>query len=354
MTGLRHAPGAPAAIDRPGAPAVESENAPRRRRVAVCVAPEMSLSSVAIACEPMRSANRCFHSEVYEIVFVGPAGGCVVSGIGIAVEPALRFDSGDTFDMVIAVSSFDQPETYKRPLRHFLRRHAHRGAEICGVDFGVVFLAEAGLLDGHRASVHWEVMDAVVDRFPDVDVCDDIYVIDGNRLSCGGHMACNDLFLEVVERHHGEATADFVAADILSGSRRSADIRQTNPLSWDPTIRNAHLRRATDIMQEHLEEPLPIPQIAREIGISLRQLQNLSRQHFGETVSERYLVIRLNAARHMLMYSDMSITEIVVATGFSSSATFARAFRHRFRTTATQYRRDFKRSQARPLFIADD
>lgn len=324
------------------------------RRVAVCVSPEMSLSSALIACAPMRAVNSLFGRACYEVVMVGPSSEPVVSGIGIAVEPSVGFDEDAIFDMVVVIAAYDQPVDYKRPLMRFLRRQAQHGAEIGGVDLGVVFVAEAGLLVDHRAAVHWEVLDAVTDCFASVEFCDDVYVIDRNRFSCGGHMACRDLFIAVVERHHGSEVAQAVASDLKCGPLRPADTRQSNPLSWDPTIRNLHLRQAIDIMQENVENPLTIPHIAQEIGMSVRQLQNLSRQHFGETLSERYMAIRLNAARYMLMYSDMSVTEISVMTGFNSSAIFARAFRRRFNTTASQYRRDFRSNFSRPYFVSTD
>lgn len=322
------------------------------RRVAICVSPEMSLSSVLIACAPMRAVNTLYGCACYDIVMVGPSFQPIISGIGIAVEPTVSFNDDAMFDMVVVVSAYDQSADYKKSLMRFLRHQAQHGAEICGIDMGVVLVAEAGLLADHRAAVHWEVLDAVTDRFASVEFCDDVYVIDRNRFSCGGHMACKDLFLAVIERHHGADVAHVVAGDIQSGSSRSADTRQSNPLSWDPTIRNPHLRQAIDIMQENVEEPLAIPDIADQIGISVRQLQNLSRQHFGETLSERYLEIRLNAARYMLMYGTMSITEIAVATGFGSSAIFARAFRRRFNMTASQYRSDFRSSFSRPYFVS--
>ncbi|XWN33451.1 MAG: GlxA family transcriptional regulator [Devosia sp.] len=323
------------------------------KRVVLCVAPNMSLSSALNALEPLRSVNRFFQQPAYEIAFAGPSDAPVVSGIGIAVTPSITFDADDPFDMVIAVSSYDQDEGYKRPLRRFLRHHARRGAVLCGVDFGVVFLAEAGLLDGHRATMHWEVMDAVVDRFPKVEVCDDVYVMERNRLSCGGHLAANDLFLAVVEKEHGAKIARFVAADILYGTVRPAGTRQSNPLSWDPTVRDGRLRQAIELMETNLEDPLAVPELASAVGLSVRQLQNLAQRHFGETLSERYLAIRLNAARNMLMYGEMSITEIVVSTGFSSAPTFSRAFRRHFKTTPSQYRRAFIARMARPYLVAE-
>ena len=326
----------------------------QKRRVAVCLAPGFSLSSALTLCAPLRAINTLCNSDRYEIVFAGLTREPVISGTGIAVEPAVRFDDDAVFDLAVAVSAYEQAMAYKKALLRFLRYQAQHGAEICGIDMGVVHVAEAGLLSGYRASVHWEVLGAVTDRFPSVAFCDDIYVIDRNRFSCGGHMACSDLSLAIIERHHSTEMADAITQELESGSRRPADTRQSNALSWDPTIRNRHLRQAIDIMQEHVEEPLSIPEIAGQLDVSIRQLQNLSRQHFGETLSERYLEIRLNAARCMLMYGNHSVTEIALATGFSSSAIFARAFRRRFNMAASQYRSEFRTSFSRPFFVPSD
>ena len=338
------------ASERTGAPAEGARVPPRLRRIGICVSANMSLSSALLACEPLRSVNRFFQQPAYELVFIGPERAPMRSGIGIEVTPTHVFDDDDELDMVVVVAAYDQPAGYKKALNRFLRRHARRGVDLCGVDFGAILMAEAGLLDGHRATTHWEVMPAVVDRFPRVEFCDDVFVIDGKRLTCGGHLSCNDLFLAVVEQQQGAKIARFVAADIVYGSARPGETRQSNPLSWDPTIRNPHLRHAVDLMEENIEAPLPVPEIARETGVSLRQLQLLSQQHFGQTLSSRYLDIRLDAARHLLMYGETPITEIVAATGFTSASTFARAFRKRFRTTARDYRKAFVSRMARPYF----
>lgn len=341
----------PGRMDKPALMPPAERATPRLRRIGIGVSPNMSLSSVLLACEPLRSVNRFYQQPAYEIVFVAASRDPVISGIGIAIEPATTFGDDDEFDMIVVVSAHDQPDAYKKPLSRWLRRQARRGVDLCGVDFGVALMAEAGLLDGYRVTLHWEGMAAVADRFPKLEICDDVYVIDRKVFTCGGHMACNDLFLAIVERDQGAKIARFVAADIISGAPRPADTRQTNPLSWDPTIRNPHLRHTVDLMEENIETPLSIPAIAGEINLSVRQLQLLSRRHFGETLSNRYLDIRLNAARNMLMDGDMSITEIVAATGFGSASTFSRAFRKRFKTTARAYRTAFTGKLARPYFI---
>lgn len=323
----------------------------RLRRVGVVVTPSMSLSSALLAVEPLRAASRFFQRPAYEIAFVGASREPVESGVGVAVTPGAVFGGAERFDLALVVAAYDQPEAWKRALFPWLRRHARQGAELCGVDFGAVFLAEAGLLDGRRATTHWEVRPSVAERFPMVEFRDEIFVIDGPRLTCGGHLACHDLFLAVVARDHGAAVARFVEADLISSPGRPGETRQGDPLTAAETIPDPRLRRAIEAMEAHVESPLPIPAVAAAAGLSLRRLQALFGAHFGETASGRYLAIRLNAARHMLMYSDASVTDVAAATGFSSLSSFSRAFRARFRSGPRAYRRGFLRQHARPYFF---
>lgn len=318
------------------------------------IAPAMSLSSALLAAEPMRSANRFFQRPVYEIVFVGATLAPVATGIGIEVVPGADFADEAAFDLAVVVSAYDQEEGWRRALSAWLRRQARRGAELCGVDYGAVFLAEAGLLDGRRATTHWEVRPSVAERFPAVTFTDEIFVIDGPRMTCGGHLSCHDLFLTLVERDHGAAVARFVAADVIAGPARPGETRQGDPLTAAALIPNARLRRAAELMEAHIETPLTIPALAAEIGLSPRRLQALSRRWLGETASGRYLAVRLNAARHMLMYSGAPVTEVAAATGFASLSAFSRAFRARFRTPPRAYRSAFARAQARPYFFGDE
>lgn len=325
-------------------------NALAPRRIAVCLLPRASLESALLACEPLRSVNRFCAEPVYDIAFVGPGPEPVASGIGIEVAPDATYADDRAYDLVVVVAAYDLDAAAKRPFFRWLRRQARGGAALCGVDYGALLLAEAGLLTGYRATLHWEMMGSMVERFPDVDVCDEVYVIDRDRLSCGGHVSCADLFIAVIERDLGARMARIVAADIIYGSFRTAGTRQNNYLSSDPIVTNRHLREAVAIMEANIETPLTVPEVAAAVGLSVRQLQSLSLRYLGQTPSGRYLDIRLNAARHMLMYSDLSITEIVPATGFASPSAFSRAFRKRFGTTARAYRRAFALSQARPYF----
>jgi transcriptional regulator GlxA family with amidase domain len=311
----------------------------------------MSLSSVLLALEPLRSVNRFLQRPAYEIAFVGPAREPVQSGIGICIVPDAIFDETIAFDIAVIAAAYDQPVEYKRRLQRWLRLHARRGIDLCGIDYGAVFMAEAGLLDGRRATTHWEVRPSIAGRFPRVEFREEIYVIDGTRLTCGGHLACHDLFLALVERDHGSMVARFVAADLISTGARPDNTLQGSPQGGQTLISNPHLRAVNRLMEENIEAPFSIPELAEKIGISIRQLQSLCRRDLGETLSGRYLAIRLDASRHMLMYSGLSVTEIAMATGFASPTAFTRAFKSRFLTAPRTYRRNFIRDLTRPYFF---
>jgi len=323
----------------------------KQRRVGVAVSPVMSLSSVLLACEPFRSVNRFLQRPAYEFIFLAPTRAPVRSGIGICIVPDATFDEAIPLDLAVTASSYDQPEEYKRSLQRWLRLHARRGVDLCGIDYGAVFMAEAGLLDGRRATTHWEVRPSIAGQFPRVEFGEEIYVIDGTRLTCGGHLACHDLFLALVERDHGSMVARFVAADLISAGARPDTTLQGSPLGGQTFIANPHLRAVNRLMEENIEAPLSIPELAEMIGISIRQLQSLSRRDLGKTLSSRYLAIRLDASRHLLMYSGLSVTEIAMATGFASPTAFTRAFKSRFLTAPRTYRRNFIRDLTRPYFF---
>ena len=323
------------------------------RRVALALAPKASLSSALLAIEPLRSVNRLLGTPAWEIVLVGAVRAPSDTGVGIPVSPEATFEDDPVCDLAIVVAAQDQPPEWRRPLLQWLRQRARAGAALCGVDFGPIFLAEAGLLDGRRATAHWEVLRSAAERFPAVDFAENIYVIDGPRLTCGGHLACHDLFLAVVEAEHGRDAARFVEADLVSAPRRPGSTRQGDPLSSGRPVSDARLRRVVDRMRANLETPLPLTVLAKAAGVSPRRLQTLAKQVFGEPVSHRYLAIRLDEARNLLMYSDMPVTEIGVVTGFGSVAAFSRSFRARFREPPSRYRAAFRTALARPYFFPD-
>lgn len=322
----------------------------RQKRVGIAIDPKTAMTSLLLACEPMRAVNRFFQSPVYELVFVSESLDTVRCDEGLLVQPAATFDDDATrFDLIIVAALPEHSGTSSDPMRQWLRRHVRSGADLCGLDGGVVYLADAGFLDGYSAAVPPSHHAHVADQSKRVQLTDALYTIDRDRLTCGGGMAVNDLFLRVVESDHGTEMVRFVEADIISEPARRPGAYQKRAARPAATTEYDPIRQALELMEANISAPLSIPEIADHLGVSVRQLQLLSQKHYKETLSNQYLDIRLKAAQRMLMHSDKSIVEIVTATGFSSTSTFGRAFKRRFQTNAAGFRTNFGRAGSQPL-----
>lgn len=325
-----------------------ADGGPKQKRVGIAVSPRSAMTALLLACEPMRAVNRFFQSPVYDLVFVAASLASVRCDEGTIVKPAATFDEIDIdFDLVVVAAP--PGSSRQASLLRWLHLHAQRGADLCGLAGGVLCLAQAGLLDGYRAAVHISQRAIVADRCKRVRVTDSVYSVDGNRLTSAGDMATNDLFLTVIERDHGVEMARFAEADIISPPARPPGTLGVPSARQTETNQHHHIRWALELMEANVGKPLSIQEIADQLGVSVRQLQLLSRRHCDETLSNQYLDVRLNAAQRMLMYSDKSIVEIAAETGFSSTSTFGRAFKRRLQTNPGRFRASHGRAGSQPL-----
>lgn len=230
------------------------------------------------------------------------------------------------------VSASWTPEAYGEPqMLAALRRLARQGAALGGIDTGAVLLAAAGLLDGRCATVHYEHLDAFAELYPKVDVREDLYFIDGDRMTCCGGIAATDLALQILQEQKGAAIANAVARYIFHDRLRAPGERQEasgiEPLGATTPRR---LREAIRLMGDHLEEPLSVPEIARRVGLSQRQLERLFAGNTGMSPISYYRDIRLDRARGLITQTDMPVLEVALACGFFSPEHFSRAYRLRF------------------------
>ncbi len=190
------------------------------------------------------------------------------------------------------------------------------------------------------------------EHWPDVAISDGLYRLDGNIATSGGQTACIDLTLYFVQQQFGEELAHVVAKEILYSGIRSPETLQPNAAvsSWKD---HRLLKEALKIMEENIEFPVPILEIAERLGITCRQLEYLTNRHFKETPTHRYTKVRLNYARELLLYSEYRITDIALACGFSSVSSFSRCFRRHLEINPTEYRARFIGERVRPFFKVD-
>lgn len=294
--------------------------------------------SLAAAIEPLRAANRVATQDLYawRLFSLNAAPPVSSSGIPIQVQGALDPDASR--DVLVVIASFNA-RSHAVPTLAGLRRAARRGVLLGGVESGSWALAQAGLLDGHRATTHWEELEAFGAAFPKVEVVLDRYVLDRRRFTAGGASPTLDMMLHMIRGQHGLALALDVASIFIYDQRQEAGEPQSVVSLGCLAARDPAIAAAIRIMQSHLEEPLPIAAIAHQLRMSVRTMQTRFRAQLAMSPHAYYLDLRLASARRMLQQTEYGAAEVATAFGFGSGSAFARAFRGRYGISPMKARR---------------
>jgi AraC family carnitine catabolism transcriptional activator len=316
-------------------------HAERPRSIAIVVGSELSLHSTFLAIEPFRAANRLSPQTLFTIDFLTASQVGATSSMQISLPPTTNFGSDRKFDLVILIATFDINDSEKPALFRWLRRQASAGAHLCAADAGPLLLAEAGLLTGYRATSHWSTIPSLLESFPEIDVVEQLFVVDRTRSTCAGQVAVVDCSMYILRQFCGDAIHNSVGNDILYNSPRPPETQQravANDRAWQV---NAALLRARELMTKNVETPLSIQAIAVQCGVSSRELQYLFQRHLHGSPKDYYMAFRLQRAKHLLLYSSLSVQETGLASGFTSPSAYHRAFRKHFQSSPLAYRQAF-------------
>lgn len=267
---------------------------------------------------------------------------CARNGLAVTVDGAIGDPAmTDDLDILFVIAPRPRPvaapnerdiaETGGEALSAALRQLAARGMTIGGVDGGVWTMAEAGLLDGHAATIHPHLHDAFAAAFPAVALeRHKDHVIDRGRLSVGrGFDAGIALVTQLILEDHDWPLAQAAA----TAAQMNAD---EVPAGGEPDLRTRHgtgnrvLLRALAAMEAHIGEPLDRVTLAAGAQVSVRQLERLFRERLHATIDSRYREIRLDRAAALVRETGMGMNEIAAACGFATPQHFTRAFRERF------------------------
>ena len=295
--------------------------------LAVLVLPQASILAVASTLDPMRSANRHLGTQAYRWRIVTPDGGAVPLTCGIELPSSGTLEQAAGADALVVIAGFKQAEVATRPLIAALRRAAAGFAAIGALDAGTWVLARAGLLNGYRATVHWEDFEDLAAAHPEIDVVPDRFVLDRNRFTAGGAAPAADLMLHMIAQRQGAALARQVAASFITTARDGAEaqMQSTSAPRLDPRIASAITR-----MEAQLDSPEPVAVLARNLGLSPRRLEMLFRDTLNQSPAAYALGLCLAAARRMITDTHHTLAEVALRTGFSSQSSLSRAFQRAF------------------------
>lgn len=302
----------------------------RPRQIGFLLLPEFSMMAFFAAVEPLRIANRCSGHELYRWRLYSADGGPVAASNGMTLLTDAAVGDQAYSPTVLVCASFHHEAHTTPKLLQWLRRLEGQSATLGGIDTGAFLLARAGLLNGHRVTLHWESIPAFRELYPGIECTAELFEIDRRRLTSSGGTATMDLMLQLIAQAHGADLAMAVSEQLIHQRIRRHSDHQRMTLSARLGVHNPTLIDAVDLMSQRIERPASVVEIARRCGVSQRQLERLFAEHLGATPRGHYLGLRLEHARYLLQQTDMAVLDVALACGFGSGASLSRAYRQRY------------------------
>ena len=297
------------------------------QRIGFLLLNEFSMLAFASAIEPLRSANRQSGRELYQWVIASTDGTPATASNGVEVasdgDPSVLQDCR----MVFVCAGVNVRGNTDRNTLNLVRRLDRNGAVIGAICTGTYVMAAAGLLDDRRCTIHWENIDGLSEEFPELEITNDLFEVDGTRVTCSGGTASLDMMLNLIAQAHGSNLAAEVSDQFIHDRIREPTDRQRMELRSRLGVSHPKLLAVVKTMEDNLEEPLAQTDIARMTNLSTRQLERLFRKYLNTTPTRYYLNLRLARARFLLRQTSMSILSIALACGFVSASHFSKCYR---------------------------
>lgn len=277
----------------------------------------------------------------YAVSLLGTAPGPILASSGLRILPdRLIDDAEDVFDTLLVVGSSDiRDETQDPALRDWLIGKAPKTRRIVSICNGAFILAAAGLLEGRRATTHWQYAGALAARYPGVQVEPDrIFVRDEHIYSSAGVTAGIDLALALIEQDCGSGVSLAVARALIVFLRRPGGQSQFSVNYSGASSEHSQLGGISDFVHSNLSADLSLARLARHAAMSERSLMRLFREELRTTPARYVEAARVEAARSLIESGSTSIQQVAHRCGFGSTDTLRRAFLRHLKIAPGDYR----------------
>lgn len=330
QSGLGAAPAVGTA--KPGRQAAESA-----KEFLFVIVPGYSLLSLGCLVEPLQFVRTLQSENPFTLSFYDLSSGTIGTTQGLRIEGASgRTDLEERLlarpapDAVFFCCGFDVPAAARDVLRKVMRQSRRAGVPIFGIGAATWALAETGLLPNRKGVVHWASLSAFKERNLDADPLAKLFHTDQQVTTCAGELAALDLVIAFARQTFGKDVADRICDRFLVSRPRGPDADQ--PIDHSSRLRYAPrvVRDAVEKMEQNLENPIGISNIATAAGVSQRQLERLFVEYLNSSPRKFYCDLQLGLAWQLCEQTDLPVTEIAVASGFSSQAALSRKFKLRF------------------------
>ena len=321
------------------------------RRVLVLAFPDFQLLDVSGPWEVFGRSTRYLREHAqrggYTLELVASRRGSLrsSSGLELAVQRTTGELRGAIDTLIVAGGVGTGRALADLGLVAFVRHAAARARRVASVCTGAFLLAEAGLLDGRRATTHWNACARLARRYPQVEVDPDpIFVRDGRFWTSAGVTAGMDLALALVEQDHGREVALGVARELVLFLKRPGGQAQFSAQLKAQLAERGALRDLQAWMADHPGADFSVEALARRVAMSPRHFARVFKQETGATPARAALAARVEAARRRLEDGGDALEGVASACGFGSAEVMRRAFLRTLRVGPAQYRRRFRRA----------
>lgn len=307
-------------------------------RVVLALMPGAPLFELAVPCEVFGIARPDIVSPWYDFTVAATEPDAEVAA-GFVAARARGLEAIAEADTVIVPACTNVHVSQPPDLVAAVAAAHARGARIAAICSGAFVLAEAGILDGRRATTHWMHADEFARRYPRVEVdANVLYTCDGTVFTSAGTAAGIDLCLELVRQDHGTAAANAVARRMVTPPHRVADQAQY-ALGPVPQAADAPLGAVTDWARDHLGESIRVADLAARAHLSQRQLSRKFLEVHGLPPGQWLVRERIRLAQELLETTGDSVEAIAVRTGFATAAGLRVAFAAQVHVSPSEYRR---------------
>lgn len=314
-------------------------------RVAIIPTQDFTLMSLTCLIEFLRLAadESDFSRRVYcDWSILSEGGRALTSSGGLTILPNAGLEALESFDVIVFHGGvLHSPSPVPEGVYATIERALATDLPIVGLCTGQFLLAEMGLLDDRRCAVHFSLEPVLRKHFPRViPITDQPVVEDGRFITCPGGLASLNLGTRLVERYCGASRAEKVLHYLMADKKMFLEAGGGADRAF--IGEHCHDRRvvnAIGIMRQRMYDRCDIVDIARQVGISKRELTRLFNRHLRVPPAEYWRNIRLSAAHWMVLNTDRSVTQIAYECGFSDSSHLIRWFQRRYRRSPKELRK---------------
>jgi transcriptional regulator GlxA family with amidase domain len=328
----------------------------RARQVVILTFPGIQSLDLTGPLEVIAGASQLIHAtgrrdRHYEVAILSSDGAPLHTSSGLTITPHGRLrDAPASIDTLIVPGGPGTREALAdRALIRWLARASAGARRTASVCTGAFLLAQAGLLDGRRATTHWKFGRELAARYPRVRVeHEPLWVRDGNIYTSAGISAGIDLALAWVEEDCGAALAHEAARELVLFLRRPGGQPQVSVSLASQASEMASLRELQIWIAEHLDARLSVEDLADRMAMSVRNFERVFTREVGTTPSQYVLQMRVEAARRQLERTERGLKQVAAAAGFGSVDAMRRAFVRLLGITPRRYRELSEGSSRRP------